>query len=181
MDKIRAVFLDRDGTLIRAYGGRPANTADEVELLPTVADGMVVLAAQLLVPIVVTNQGGIGLGFISIEDFSEQTDRLNDLLVEACGVRVAATYLCPHRPDFGCECRKPKPGMILDAARDLNIDLGRSYMVGDSETDSLAAEAAGIPKLNRKKVRSDLSPLEHSYFPNFLAAALAVADQEKKS
>lgn len=142
----RAIFLDRDGTLIRAYDGRPANTADEVELLPGVADGLSSLKKQGFLLVVCTNQGGVSLGYMTLDTLKAQHERLDDLLLLAGAPRLDAFYWCAHGLNDGCDCRKPNPGMILDAAEDLDVDLSRSYMVGDDHRDVAAGKAAGVRK-----------------------------------
>lgn len=144
----RAVFLDRDGTLVKAYDNRPANHPDEIALLPGVPEGLKRLRDAGYTLVVVTNQGGIGLGHISREDLADMNDRLNDLVAMAKGEVPDAYYWCPHKPSEGCDCRKPKPGMLLRAAAHMNIDLANSFMIGDDVRDMQAAQAAGL----RKKV-----------------------------
>ena len=140
--KGKAVFLDRDQTLIRGYGSRPANTVEEVELLPSVASGLKILGSAGFTLVVVSNQGGIGLGYTTADMVRAQNEALNDLLIMEGAPAIEAFIFCPHKPSEGCECRKPKPGMILTMA-DM-VDLGKSYMVGDAGTDIDAGRAAGV-------------------------------------
>jgi D-glycero-D-manno-heptose 1,7-bisphosphate phosphatase len=138
---IRAVFLDRDKTLIAPVGGRPANKASEVHLLPDVSAGISRLMLMDLKPVVVTNQGGIELGYCAIDDVVEAHERMTTML-GMCAESVPL-YVCPHYK-VSCECRKPKPGMILKAAAELNIDLARSYLIGDDAADIVAGHSAGV-------------------------------------
>ncbi len=146
-----AVFLDRDGTLIEevGYPTRP----QQIRILGGVARGLERLAEAGFKRIVVTNQSGIARGLMTEDDldrFHEALDEQLDLL----GAAVDAYYACPHHPDrseaarpdlaIECDCRKPKPGLILQAAEDLDIDLGASWTVGDAWRDVQAGQAAGL-------------------------------------
>jgi D-glycero-D-manno-heptose 1,7-bisphosphate phosphatase len=146
-----AVFLDRDGTLIEEVGY--ATRPEQIRILGGVARALARLSAAGYKLIVVTNQAAIARGLMSEEDlhrFHQALDEQFDLL----GARVDAYYACPHHPDpakarrtdlaLDCECRKPKPGLILRAAKDLDLDLARSWLVGDSWRDIGAGQAAGL-------------------------------------
>ena len=138
--------MDRDGTLIKAYPGRPAQLPNEVELLPTVCAGMPMLKELGYLLIVVTNQGGVGQGYQTLEGLHLVNDRMQDLLWQHCGTPADAIYFCPHKLDAGCICRKPKPGMILRACAEWNIDPSLSFMVGDDVRDMQAGVAAKLRK-----------------------------------
>jgi len=146
-----AVFLDRDGTLIEevGYPTRP----QQIRILGGVARGLARLAEAGFKRIVVTNQSGIARGLMTEDDldrFHEALDEQLDLL----GAAVDAYYACPHHPDrsgaarpdlaIECDCRKPKPGLLLQAAEDLDIDLETSWTIGDSWRDVQAGQAAGL-------------------------------------
>jgi D-glycero-D-manno-heptose 1,7-bisphosphate phosphatase len=137
-----AVFLDRDGTLIaeRDYLADPAG----VELIPGALSALRSLREAGLALVIVTNQSGITRGLYSEEDYSRVTERLESLFAEA-GIRMDGIYHCPHHPDFdgGCDCRKPGPGMYAKAARELGLDLRRSFYVGDKLSDVLPARRFG--------------------------------------
>lgn len=150
-NKQRAVFLDRDGTLNR-YVGFLRDPA-ELELLPHAAEMVRKINRSGYLAILVTNQPVIARGEVTVDRLREIHNKLETLLGEA-GAYLDAIYYCPHHPDKGfsgeipelkteCECRKPRPGMLLRAAEDWNIDLSESWMVGDSESDMLAGKAAG--------------------------------------
>lgn len=150
-NKQRAVFLDRDGT-INKYVGFLRNT-DDFELLPCVAEAIRAINASGYLAIVITNQPVIARGEVTYEQLQEIHNKMETLL-GAEGAYLDAIYYCPHHPHKGyegevpelkieCECRKPKPGMLLEAAQDFNIDLRQSWMVGDSENDIKAGKAAG--------------------------------------
>jgi D-glycero-D-manno-heptose 1,7-bisphosphate phosphatase len=143
----KAAFLDRDGTIIAdtGYVGSP----DRVRLLPNAARGMARLRDLGYLLVLVTNQSGIARGYFTLDDCRRVQERL-DTELAAEGVRLDAVYFCPHLPEgkvspfnVDCDCRKPKPGLLLRAARDLNIDLAQSVMIGDSERDIEAGKRAG--------------------------------------
>ena len=147
----KAIFLDRDGT-INKYVGFLRNI-DDFELLPGVADAIRAINASGYLAIVVTNQPVIARGEVTYSQLQEIHNKMETLL-GAEGAYLDAIYYCPHHPHKGyggeipelkidCECRKPKPGMLLKAAEDFNIDLSQSWMVGDGENDIKAGIAAG--------------------------------------
>jgi D-glycero-D-manno-heptose 1,7-bisphosphate phosphatase len=135
-----AVFFDRDGVLM--YDTGYVSSPERVKLLPNAASVVTRLRDEGFRVVVVTNQSGIGRGFFTQHEAAAVADRLTELLAEQ-GARVDATYLCPHSPDDACECRKPNPGMLHRAARELDLDLSRSFMIGDRLSDCQAAQAAG--------------------------------------
>jgi D-glycero-alpha-D-manno-heptose 1-phosphate guanylyltransferase len=128
----RAVLLDRDGTICieRGYISDPA----QIELLPAAAAGMRRLRELGLRLIVTTNQAAVGRGGLTAARLNQIHRRLQELL-RAQGVALEAIYVCPHRPDQGCNCRKPAPEMALRAARELNFDPRASFVVGDKPCD----------------------------------------------
>ena len=137
-----AVFLDRDG-VINKNRADYVKSWSEVEFLPAVFDALRRLAETDFAIVLITNQSAIGRGIVS----QESAMHLNRRIVETIrsqGGRVDGSYLCPHHPDDNCECRKPRPGMLLQAAGELDLDLGRSYFIGDAITDMQAADAAGV-------------------------------------
>jgi D-glycero-D-manno-heptose 1,7-bisphosphate phosphatase len=137
-----AVFLDRDGTLIedRHYLRDPA----EVRLLPGVGGAIRRLNKAGVAAVVVTNQSGIARGLLTEADYTATARRLDDLLAGA-GARLDAAYHCPHLPEISgpCECRKPGLLLYRRAAGDLDLDLERSWWVGDRPRDVEAASALG--------------------------------------
>lgn len=138
-----AIFLDRDGVINEAPLGKPYITQpDDLCLLPGVAEAIRRFRDAGCFVAVVTNQRCISLGTVSEETLQEIHERLRSLLAEA-GAAVDGIYVCPHGDQDACLCRKPKPGLLRRAAEELGIDLGRSWMVGDSERDLLAGRAAG--------------------------------------
>lgn len=147
----KAVFLDRDGTLNRYVGF--LRDIDQLELLPNTADAVRKINESGCLAIVVTNQPVIARGDVTHAQLREIHNKLETLLGTK-GAYLDAIYYCPHHPHKGfageilelkidCGCRKPKPGMLLKAARDFHIDLSRSWMIGDGKNDILAGRAAG--------------------------------------
>lgn len=150
-NKQKAIFLDRDGT-INKYIGFLRDT-DEFELIDGAAEAIKRINASGYLAIVVTNQPVIARGELSWEELDEIHNKMETLLGIG-GAYLDGIYFCPHHPHKGyegevaelkidCDCRKPKSGMLIQAAEDLNIDLSNSWMVGDSESDIKAGKAAG--------------------------------------
>lgn len=136
----RAVFLDRDDTLCKdvPYCRRP----EDLHLLPGSGEAISNLNEAGFAVVIITNQSGIGRGYLTEEMLALMHGKMKDDLA-AFGARIDGIYHCPHLPEDGCECRKPKPSMILKAARDMNIDLRESYTVGDRLMDVQIARNSG--------------------------------------
>jgi histidinol-phosphate phosphatase family protein len=134
------VFVDRDGTLIveKHYLGDPA----QVCLEDGVVAGLSLLRQGGHPVIVLSNQSGIGRGMFTLADARRVNDRAAQLLREQ-GIDILGWYICPHAPQDMCRCRKPSPGMALDAARELNLTLAGSYVIGDKRADLELADAIG--------------------------------------
>lgn len=148
----KAVFVDRDGTLnvYRGFIARP----DQIELLPGVSDGIKRLHDLGYLIVAITNQPVVARGDTTFEGLKAIHDRLEELL-RAEGASLDAIYFCPHHPDQGqpgevaelkidCDCRKPKTGLVMRAAEEMDIDLTRSWMIGDTSRDILMANRAGL-------------------------------------
>lgn len=149
--KQKCIFLDRDGTL-NVYKGFLTDI-EELELIPGTAEALKCINASEYLAIVITNQPVIARGECSVQELEEIHNKLETLLGKE-GAYIDALYYCPHHPDKGfegerpeykieCDCRKPKPGMLLKAAEDYNIDLSQSIMIGDGKNDMEAGKAAG--------------------------------------
>ena len=136
-----AVFLDRDGTLNEDRGY--VTTLDEFVLLPGVCEGIARLNECGFLVIVVTNQSAIARGFMTEKDLLRIHEHFAEQLHEA-GAHVNGWYVCPHHPDDGCACRKPRPGMIHQAVKDFDLDVSRCFFVGDKVSDLQAAQASGV-------------------------------------
>lgn len=150
-EKQKAVFLDRDGT-INKYVGFLRNI-DEFELIDGVGEAIKKINTKGYLAIVITNQPVIARGEVTFEELQQIHNKMETLLGYE-GAYLDAIYFCPHHPHNGyegevrefkteCDCRKPKPGMLFQAAKDYNIDLSRSWMIGDSENDIEAGKNAG--------------------------------------
>lgn len=143
-----AAFLDRDGVINveRDYVHR----IEDFTYLPNAIEGLRGLQRQGYLLIVATNQAGIGRGYYSEQQFEALTNHMTQTLAVA-GVTIDDVYHCPHHPTMGigqyhveCDCRKPKPGMLLRAAKDLCVDLAKSVLIGDKTSDIAAGRAAAV-------------------------------------
>jgi histidinol-phosphate phosphatase family protein len=135
------VFFDRDGTLIeeRNYLSDP----EQVVLLPGAAEAVRRAREAGFLAVVLTNQSGVGRGYFRMEDVEAVHRRMEELLA-AEGAHLDAIYVCPHAPEEDCLCRKPRTGLVELAARELGIDLPRSWMIGDKAADIEMARNAGM-------------------------------------
>lgn len=143
-----AVFLDRDGVLIRDVDH--LHREDQLRLLPGVASALSRLNRAGWLTIIISNQAVVAKGMLSEAEMYRIGEVLS-LRIARKGARLDASYYCPHHPEGKvseyirrCMCRKPEPGLILKAVKEMNIDLKRSYLVGDKTGDILAGERAGV-------------------------------------
>jgi D-glycero-D-manno-heptose 1,7-bisphosphate phosphatase len=137
-----AIFLDRDGVIIE----NRANYVRRWEDVAIYGQALTALAAihsSAYKVIVVTNQSAVGRGIISLETVGEINNRLARI-IEQTGGRIDGVYVCPHAPQDRCECRKPKPGLLLEAAEAQDLDLSRSILIGDTLNDLMAGQSAGL-------------------------------------
>ncbi len=134
------VFLDRDGTINEEVGylDDPAR----LRLIPGAAEGIKILNRAGFCVVVVTNQSGIARGYFTADTVEAIHQELARQLAE-CGARIDAFYYCPHHPEAGCRCRKPRPGLVERAVQELNLDLGQAYVVGDRLLDLELARNIG--------------------------------------
>lgn len=139
MDK-RAVFLDRDGTIARDVPY--CHRVEDFELLPTVPEAIKLLNESGFKVVVITNQSGIARDYFTEETLARIHKKMEDELAKS-GARLDSIRYCPHHPDDGCECRKPKTALFHQAAAELGIDLSGSFMVGDMQMDINAGKALG--------------------------------------
>lgn len=164
----RAVFLDRDGVINEVLTNRVkfVNKPQELYFLPGVPEAIKKLNAVFDYLFVVTNQGGVGLGFMK----ESQLIKIHDHMIAELkkeGAIIHEVVYCPHKPKAGCACRKPNSKLIVDLGQKYNIDLAHSYMVGDTDTDIIAGKKAGTKGVFLGK--SD--PLADAVFPDLLCAA----------
>jgi len=141
---VKVAFLDRDGVLnLKPADAYYVTRLDQLELAPGAAAGVAALNRAGYLAIVVTNQRAVARGLLSLEALAAMHDKLQQE-VRALGGRIEQFYVCPHEKGV-CNCRKPLPGMFLDAFRDRpEIDRETSFFIGDSDSDRAAAEAAGL-------------------------------------
>jgi D-glycero-D-manno-heptose 1,7-bisphosphate phosphatase len=171
-----AVFLDRDGTIAEEVGY--LNHVSRFRILPHVADAIRRLNEAQMPVIVITNQSGVGRGYFPVA-LVHSVHELMTQQLEAAGARLDAVYYCPHTSADGCDCRKPKTGMLDRAAREHAIDLHRSFVVGDRHGDVEVARRAGARSI---LVRTGYGEGEYlwnaskwQHQPDFVAADLADA------
>ncbi len=137
-----AIFIDRDGVIIENRDLYVRSWAD-VEILPGALEALREAAGNPHKIVIITNQAAIGKGLVSHETVREINARLKSI-IEGAGGRVDGVYLCPHTAEESCMCRKPEPGLLIQAAKDLSIDLAESVMIGDALTDIQAGQRAGV-------------------------------------
>jgi D,D-heptose 1,7-bisphosphate phosphatase len=172
----KAVFLDRDNTLIKDEGY--FHDPDKIELMPGIEDALQNLqdAGYLLVGI--TNQSGIGRGYFPESDAIAVHAKLIRILGSR-GIELKKIYYCPHAPEDNCICRKPKPFLILKAAEELDIDLGKSYFIGDHLVDMEAGRAAGTKTILLSPREGSTSEKIDFSAPSGDAAAQWILSNEK--
>jgi D-glycero-D-manno-heptose 1,7-bisphosphate phosphatase len=165
--KSRAIFVDRDGTII--HDADYCSDPSQVKLLDGAAAALRKLKNAGYKIIVITNQSGIGRGFFSEKQYraveAEVSRQLGNGLIDA-------TYFCPDVPGQPSKCRKPQPGMVLDAARDHDVDLSRSFLIGDKEIDAECARNAGVRAI---RVRTGFDKMTDGSCANWVAEDLVSA------
>jgi D-glycero-D-manno-heptose 1,7-bisphosphate phosphatase len=169
---IKTIFLDRDGVINieKNYLYRK----DDFEFIDGVFDACRYLSKIGYKLVIVTNQSGISRGYYKISDFL----KLNEWMIEQFklnNINILDTFFCPHSPDSNCNCRKPKPGMLLDAKKKYNINMKKSWMIGDSERDIKAANLAGIE--NTIMVRSGHKINENNSNAKFFLDSISQINQ----
>ena len=137
----KAIFLDRDG-VINQERKDYVKKLDEFRILDKTSDAINIIKNRGFLVIIITNQSAISRKLLSVETLNKIHEKLQSYL-EKYGTSFDGVYFCPHIPSENCECRKPKPGLIVQAVTDFQIDLSQSYMIGNSETDVQAATNAG--------------------------------------
>ncbi len=137
-----AVFLDRDGVIIENRHDY-VKSWDEVQFLPGALEALRQLSETSYRIVMVTNQSAVGRGIITHSEAVSINERIL-AVIESHGARIDAVYMCPHHPDDGCACRKPRPGMLFEAQERHALDLERSFLVGDAASDIAAANAVGV-------------------------------------
>lgn len=166
------VVLDRDGTLIKEhnYLAEP----ERVQLLPDTASALRSMQALGFGLLIATNQSGVGRGYFSEQTLAAIHQRLESLLLQE-SVTVDAIYVCPHTPEDECDCRKPRPGMIKRAGRELGLDPVQSFVVGDNWADIKLGKAVGATTVLVKTGYGRTVLAEGTARPDFVAANIADA------
>lgn len=136
----KVVFLDRDGTIAKDV--HYCRRAEDFEFLPTVTEAVKLLNEIGFKVVVVTNQSGIARGYFSEETLAQIHAKMKEEFAQH-GAYIDAVYYCPHHPDDGCDCRKPRTALFRSAARDMGIDFKTSYVIGDSQIDVDAGKILG--------------------------------------
>lgn len=137
-----AIFLDRDGVIIENRPTYVRSWAD-VEIFPQALDALAQVKNSSYKIVIVSNQAGVGHGLIPLAVVDEINRRLVEE-IEKAGGRIDGVFVCPHTPQDGCNCRKPEPGLLFQAAKTLSIELSRSIIIGDALSDLQAGQAAGV-------------------------------------
>lgn len=169
----KAVFLDRDGVINEVLSERVkfVNKPSDFYLLPGVGEAIRIINELNYLTFVVTNQGGIGLGFMSEKELSDVHIEMKRQLNELDAIINDSVY-CPHKPNAGCICRKPNPDMIIQLAKKHRVDLTESYMVGDRKPDIEAGRNAGVRTVlvgdRSEKIKADIICTDLLEFANKL-------------
>ena len=137
-----AIFLDRDGVIIENRASYVRSWADVV-IYPQALEALAKFSSSLYKFVIVTNQSPVGRGIISLEQAVHINTKLVEL-IDQTGGRIDGAFMCPHAPQDGCNCRKPQPGLLYQAAESLSLDLSQSVMIGDALSVLLAGQAAGL-------------------------------------
>lgn len=165
----RAIFLDRDGVINRAFIRKgkpfPPSSVDQIEILPGVREGLLLLYSAGFLLIVVTNQPDVARGNISVN----QVQEINEFLGKQ--LPIHSFKVCYHDDSDACGCRKPLPGLLLDACRDYAIDIASSYMIGDRWRDVEAGASAGCQTIYINYNYDEKQPLDFDYQADSLLEA----------
>lgn len=141
MEKNKVIFLDRDGTINKDFGY--VYKKEDLEFLPGVVEGLKLLQDNGYMLIIVTNQSGISRGYYSLDDYNIFNNYLINEL-KKYNIEIKDVYMCPHRNEDNCECRKPKTQLFWNAIKKYNIDLDNSYAIGDKERDLTICDETNI-------------------------------------
>lgn len=140
---IKLVILDRDGVINKGSAAY-VKSAEEFKPIAGSADALARLSKAGISVAIATNQSALGRGLIDMGSLNAIHKKMNQVITEAGG-RIDAVFFCPHTPAQSCDCRKPKPGLILEVLKRFNVDASEAIMIGDADRDILAARAAQVP------------------------------------
>lgn len=173
----RAVFLDRDGTMAPDvnYCSRP----EDFNLFPETARAIRRLNKLGFKVIVITNQSGVARGYFDENTLAKIHEKMTRELSKD-GAHIDGIYYCPHHPEDNCACRKPQPGMILQAAKEHNIDLKKSFMVGDSQADIELGKAVSCKTVLIRSLKTDVRAQPDVAVTNLIDAADKIISWEQK-
>ncbi|MGG3916189.1 D-glycero-alpha-D-manno-heptose-1,7-bisphosphate 7-phosphatase [Rossellomorea vietnamensis] len=174
----KAVFLDRDGVINEVKTKRVGfvNRPDQFYFLEGVPEAIKALSESGFLLFVVTNQGGVGLGYLSHDDLDSIHDYMVNEIKQAGGF-IQEVSCCTHKPHAGCSCRKPEPGMLLELAEKYGIDLAGSFMIGDRDVDIEAGNKAGCTTI---LLNGNSSPTYNAdyIFPDLLSASTFILNMK---
>jgi|SRR3989344_5353259 len=169
---VKAVFLDRDGT-ININKPEYVHKIEDFKFIPGTLSALKKLSETEYKIIVITNQSGIARGYYNKKDLTGLNKWLLKTLKEN-GIRIDKIYFCPHGPDNGCSCRKPEIGMFLKAALDFKINLSKSWVIGDKKTDIVAGRASNIKTIKIGSRMPKSLKLEPNYYAKDLSEAVQI-------
>jgi D-glycero-D-manno-heptose 1,7-bisphosphate phosphatase len=176
---MKAVFLDRDGTItVGTPTYERVDSLEKVKLLPNSLEALRILASMDYAVFIITNQAGLSEGIITMDQYEEINQKILSL-IQPSGIEIQKIYLCPHTEADACDCRKPKPKLLFDAAKEYSIDLTNSWMIGDRPSDVTAGVSAGtkaiLVKTGVPTVESDQAI---TTVPSLLEAVCYIGDQK---
>ncbi len=154
----KVLFIDRDGVINSDVGHYYIYKVEDFKINKGVIEGLRIVCDAGFEIVIVTNQGGVAKGEYTLDDVAKVHAYLQEELKKA-NIKVLGIYVCPHHSDVeSCECRKPKPGMILKALRDFDIDKSQSFLIGDSVRDIQAGDAAGLQACFKVEPNTSIIP-----------------------
>jgi D-glycero-D-manno-heptose 1,7-bisphosphate phosphatase len=177
------ILLDRDGVINRRIPHGYVTSWRDFHFLPGALDALRLLTTEKYKTLVISNQPAVGKGLMTLDQLAGIT-ALFAQAVKNHGGSIDGVYYCPHRLDDGCDCRKPKPGLLLQARREHKFEFGESYFIGDSEADELAARRTGchfVLVVDRVRESDDLVPDHRITAPNLLEGVRLVLQAESNS
>lgn len=185
---MEAIFLDRDGTINEEVGY--LSSLAQLALYPQAGAAIQLINASGMKSIIVTNQSGVARGYFNAAFVAEVHEQIQEMLAQF-PAHLDACYFCPHHPEGSgiyrqaCGCRKPEPGMLLKASHDLGIDLGQSYMIGDTRKDLQAARRAGVKGVlvrtgYGRETEGDLSEVTPAYVADDILEAVRWIIQDRQ-